>query len=72
MGIAVILIPYTVAWVYGRTSYYQVDDPLLPYVLLLQWYVQSLQGMWEAVLGLIRMTALAFPNLHKFFIDYYH
>uniref|UniRef100_A0AC35FFT9 Serpentine receptor class gamma n=1 Tax=Panagrolaimus sp. PS1159 TaxID=55785 RepID=A0AC35FFT9_9BILA len=61
----VLRIPYTVAWVYGRTSYYQLDDPLLPYVLLLQWYTQSLQGMWEAVLGLSRMTALAFPNLHK-------
>ena len=60
----ILNIPFTFFWVYGRTIFYALDNPLLPEVLVVQWYVSGCKGIWEAVMGLSRCTALAFPALH--------
>uniref|UniRef100_A0AC35GJK5 Serpentine receptor class gamma n=1 Tax=Panagrolaimus sp. PS1159 TaxID=55785 RepID=A0AC35GJK5_9BILA len=58
-------LPCQVLWVYGRTINYNLNDPLLPLILISQWYKGYVIGIWEAVLGLTRCTAMAFPNLHN-------
>ena len=52
-------------WIYGHLVFYRNTAPLMPVVSMVEWWAQSLLGIWEFFLALNRCTAMAFPYLHK-------
>lgn len=61
----VLDIVFSIAWIYGHLVFYSRFAPYMIAVNVVQWYAQNLLGFWEALLGLNRCTALAFPMLHN-------
>ena len=58
-------VVFTVFWIYGHINNYSPTDPLTPAVIITQWFAQLDLGLWNAILGFNRCTALAFPTAHK-------